>query len=382
MLRDVTRMAFLSILEDQGVPFRFLKAENALYLTEIDSQVIFRSLDNPVRLVGTNLAWFAIDELTFTHEAAWNRLEARLRDPKASRLHGVAAWTPNGFDWVYRRFISPEKIKGYAAVLARPGENTALPDDFYERLKHSYDERFYKQEVLGEYLGLFAGAVYFAFDRQLNMGDVKFDPLAPLCWAMDFNVNPMASVLAQVIGGRVNVLEELMLPDSNTRESCAAFLDRAEKYWQAAQPTGWAQGTRPIQVVVYGDASGEQRNSAADRSDWQIVREFFKRNNDKYTATFKVPLSNPTIKSRVAAVNGVLQNANGERRLIVAPTCKELPVDLERVAWKEDAHGNTLPQIDKSDPKRTHVSDALGYLVDKEFGLRTPGGPRKEFIGV
>ena len=58
-------------------------------------------------------------------------------------------------------------MEGYETVQARPFENRFLLDkipDYYERLKHSYDGRFYEQEVLGQYLELSAGRVYFAFE--------------------------------------------------------------------------------------------------------------------------------------------------------------------------------------------------------------------------
>ena len=49
--------------------------------------------------------------------------------------------------------------------------------------------------------------------------------------------------------------------------------------------------------------------------------------------------------------------------------------------WKADGHGNVGAQVDKSDPELTHVSDALGYLVEREFGLRVAAGLRPKFIG-
>jgi hypothetical protein len=33
-------------------------------------------------------------------------------------------------------------------------------------------------------------------------------------------------------------------------------------------------------------------------------------------------------------------------------------------------------EIDKSNPELTHVSDALGYLIEAEYGLKQAGGPR------
>ena len=77
----------------------------------------------------------------------------------------------------------------------------------------------------------------------------------------------------------------------------------------------------------------------------------------------------------------MLCNSQGMRRLFIDPRCRRLIRDLERVVWKADGHGNVGAQLDKSDPELTHVSDALGYFVEREFGLRAPVGLRSEFIG-
>jgi hypothetical protein len=42
--------------------------------------------------------------------------------------------------------------------------------------------------------------------------------------------------------------------------------------------------------------------------------------------------------------------------------------------WARDLSGNTTNDLDKSNPSRSHVSDALGYLCWKELGLRPTGG--------
>jgi hypothetical protein len=49
---------------------------------------------------------------------------------------------------------------------------------------------------------------------------------------------------------------------------------------------------------------------------------------------------------------------------------------LERIHWKCDAHGNALNEIDKSDPQRSHVSDALVYMIAYEFGMRGKFGEK------
>lgn len=382
MLADVTKRTFLEILREEQIPYDDRPSDNKVTLTEPGSEVVFRSLENPDSLRGPNLAWFGCDELSYASKDAWRVLEGRLREPKAVLLCGFGGWTPKGFNWVYDKFVSPEKPAGYEAVIASPAENRAILDkdpDFYERLKGSYDERFYRQEVLGEYLSLTSGTAYYAFERTGNCAEVGFDRRAPLCWSMDFNVNPMCSVLSQVVDGRVLVLDEIVLPDSNTHEACEEFLVRAEQYRVILR--GDQFGSVKLTVHVYGDASGSSR-STAGRSDWQIVREFFGRHSDKFQAVFRVTSSNPMVRDRVNAVNAMLRNYAGKRRLLVGTRCKELVRDLERVLWRQDTSGNVLSQLDKSDPARTHISDGLGYMIDREFGLRVKGGPRTESLGV
>jgi len=44
---------------------------------------------------------------------------------------------------------------------------------------------------------------------------------------------------------------------------------------------------------------------------------------------------------------------------------------LERVHWRAGASGNMLTNINKSDPMRSRTSDALGYMIAYQFGIRT-----------
>jgi hypothetical protein len=177
-------------------------------------------------------------------------------------------------------------------------------------------------------------------------------------------MNPFCSVLLQTIGGTVRILEEKILPDSNTLAACEELLSRTQK---------WNHGF-PLNISVYGDATGEQHRTSSSRTDWQIVKNFFGRYPDRYHASFCVPSANPPVKDRVNCVNAMLRNHAGQSRMVVDTGCKHLIQDFEQVAWKADPHGNTLANLDKSDPKRTHVSDAVGYYVAREFPMRPVRG--------
>lgn len=375
MLRDATRTAFLALLNENEIPHRLHKSENSIALLEPGSTILFRALDNFERLRGPNLAWFGLDELTYCRPQSWLRLEGRLRDAKAEHLCGFASWTPKGFDWVWNRFISPERKPGYDAFRAE--QNPTL-GDFYQRLEASYDPRFFQQEAMGEYLSVFSGQAYYPFLRTAQMGGLRHNRKFPIWWSLDFNVNPMCSVIGQTINGVIRALDELVLPDSNTLAACEEFMARTKKWIQApAMPESYEDAIGMpdrLNVYVYGDPSGGSRQTSASRTDWQIVKEFFGRYSDRFHAHFDVPRAHPLVKDRVNCVNAMLLNYTGQRRLFVDSKCKELAADLEQVAWKADTHGNILSELDKRDPLRTHTSDALGYYVARAFPMRAKRG--------
>jgi len=204
-------------------------------------------------------------------------------------------------------------------------------------------------------------------------------------------MNPLCSVVGQTINGRVHVLDELVLPDSHTLAACEEFLSRT-KQWifspealelpeREDQLEAFEQMVReyqpaPQNVYVYGDATGEQRRTSASRTDWQIARDFFGRYTDRFKVQIRVPRSNPPVKDRVNCVNAMLRNHAGQHRLLIDPKCKGLIKDLEQVCWKADPHGNQLADLDKSDPMRTHLSDAAGYFLAHDFPMRAVRGER------
>jgi hypothetical protein len=168
------------------------------------------------------------------------------------------------------------------------------------------------------------------------------------------------------------VLKEMMLPDSRTPAACEAFLAHTKEWYSVSR--------EPLQVRIYGDATGSGRKTAASQTDWQIVREFFNRHRDLFTASFQLRSSNPEVKDRVACVNSRLRNQAGERHIEIDPRCQQLIADLEQVHWRTDASGNSLSEIDKSDPKRTHLSDAFGYMIEKEFPMKPRAGERSGYV--
>ena len=357
MLRDATQTTLLEILETNRIGYDHNKGENVLTLKDTRSRILFRPVEDFERLRGTNLAWFGLDELTYTPQEAWTRMVARMRDPKAKALGGFAVWTPKGFDWVHQTFVGETRPEEYEVIRADPRENQFLLErfpEYYDNLQHCYDDRFFRQEVLGEYLNMTGGMVYSEFSRELHVRRVEINPRLKLLWALDFNVDPLSSVVVQIDRGIAQVADEIVLRHGSTKEACREFVSRYKNHRAGVQ--------------VFGDASGHQQRTTGN-TDYEIIRECLQAEST-LEVEHLAARSNPAVRDRVVLVNRLLRSAAGDTALFVDERCTELIKDFEQVAFKEDAFA-----IDKGrDRMRTHISDALGYVLWEKFRPRRDVG--------
>jgi hypothetical protein len=288
--------------------------------------------------------------------------------------YGAVGTADDGGDWA--------GWSGFQFTTIQGGNVT--PEEV-EAARRDLDERTFRQEFEASFENTFGGRVYYAFDRTQNVQPCSYIPGQPICWTLDFNVSPMCSVIAQMedvyggIGRRgsiVHVLDEIALRDSNVWDVCEVFAERTKS---------WAKRAGILNVQVYGDATGNSREHTGP-SSYQMIREFF-ATKPEYRVSYHQKAKNPAITDRVNAVNAMLCNAEGTRRLAVDPKCKALIQDLDQVAWKMDASGNATGQMDQKGVAPnlpaglTHISDALGYMIETEFGMHVNGGPRSGYLG-
>jgi hypothetical protein len=328
--------------------------------------ICLRGADNYDSLRGDGLDFMVLDEYASIAREAWPEvLRPALADKQGRALF---IGTPRGHDHFYDLYQAVQNQKHWATFQFTTEQGGNVSRQELESATHDLDERTYRQEFQADFENLSVGLVYYAFDRTENVKPLEYHPQLPVFWTLDFNINPMCSLVGQKDGDSVYVLDEFVLPDSNTEAACAAFRERTLPWFRVTQI--------PMRLSVYGDATGNSRQSQASRTDWQIVKDFLARYPRDYKVSFGVNSSNPPVKDRVNCVNAKLRNQAGERKLLIDPRANQLILDLERVHWKADPGGNLLPEIDKSDPARSHTSDALGYMIAKEFGMHPTFGER------
>ena len=184
---------------------------------------------------------------------------------------------------------------------------------------------------------------------------MKVDRKRALLWALDFNVDPMCSVVAQVDGEGVLVLDEIVLSRATTHAGVRGVSESVSGAW------GGADGLR--------GCVGARTCRRRGLSDLEILKKFFR--SGEYGA---VEFRGSEIESGGAGSGAGGERGagggGGEATAASHPRCKELIKDLEQVTYKENSQ-----VIDKErDPKRTHLSDALGYLVWQELRVQGEGG--------
>lgn len=326
-LHNSTLEALFNLLTDINCPFEY--NQNKGWLNINKARILCGSLENYNVYRGIEIGWFWIDEGRDTKEDAWRVMIGRLRDKKAKRLEGRVTSTPDGYNWMFDYFDGPKKTDEYGVVFASSYDNPHLPPGYLESLASNYDKKVYEQEVLGKFVNITSGQIYYSFDRTC-VKPVSRNISFPLMIGMDFNVNPMTAVIGQAINNELTIIDEIWLQSSDTRQMAREI---AQKYGRGHS--------------IIPDSTGKRlQTSSAGWSDHEILRD---------EGFVVVSSKNPFRLDRYNTVNNLLE----KKRLTIDPRCKHLINDLEKVSYKE---GTNVPD-DSRDPSLTHVSDALGYLA-------------------
>ena len=385
-LRDSTQRTFFECLPSQWIA-QWKESQSHLWLVN-GSEIIFRHLDDPRGLKSLNLGWVYIDEITDTTESVFRMLQSRIRLPvelpapadmvmgwpslrrASTGINGRKIFATTNTDapghWVHELWFGDDGARGKGlpaskrfAVHSASHENVHLPAEYVADMDASFDPRYHERYVEGKWIDIGRDRVYHQFDRTVHVLPLTYDAALPLVHAWDFNVNPMATVVCQRAGGEVRVIDEIVLPSSNTPEVCGEFLRR-----YGAHKTG---------VLVYGDATAHSRGATTGASDYPLIRRLYEQ---LPRLALRAPRSNMPEVDRVNAVNAKLRSAKGDVTLRIDPRCVTLIRDMENVHYKRASRVVDRPtemSVDKgADPTLTHTSDALGYYVAAEFPVRPP----------
>jgi hypothetical protein len=331
------------ILDGWGLISKINKSDKIIKLKGFGS-IICRTMDNPSAIVGFEIADAVIDELDTLKpdhaRDAFQKIQARCRQKKTGGAQNTYAvgTTPEGFRFVYDRWVT-NASDDFQLVRAPTSSNPYLPDDYIKGLESSYPPNLLKAYCEGYFVNLASGNVYPDFDRVLNGTDATIQDNEQLHIGIDFNVNNMSAVVFVIRDGLPLAVDEL----TKVRDTPAMATLINQRY------AGHS-------IICYPDASGQNASSkSASVTDHQILKDSGFR--------LAVDSTNPRVRDRVNCVNGVILNANNERRLKVnVQKCPMFTQGLEQQAYDKNGEPDKTSGLD-------HCNDAGGYVLAKLYPI-------------
>ncbi len=345
--------------------------ESNLYFTgKNGAQLWLLGLDKPERAEGSPWDWGLVDEIANVKPTAWPE---NIRPALSDRMGGCDfIGVPEGRNHYYDLYdaacsdmLNPEgEWAAYTwtaeEVLPLYGRASEI-----ESAKRDLDPLVYEQEYKASFVN-FTGAAYYNFTRNVHTGRFRqfYNPKKPLILAFDFNVSPGTASIGQEMGADVFDItpgktvtvwigEVFIKRSSNTQLVCRKII----------QDWGDHEGL----VIAYGDSTGGAEGTAKIKgSDWDLIKQtLFPQFGARLY--FNVPKKNPRERQRINAVNSRLLSAAGEVKMLVdGHYCPMLVKDFEGTRVIDGSAG----EIDKkTDPMLSHLSDGVGYYVNKEYPI-------------
>jgi hypothetical protein len=316
--------------------------ESDLTITLVNgSRISIRSADNPDSMRGVSLDFVVFDEASFMDRSTWTDV---IRPTLSDRLGGALfITTPQGFDWVYDMWQFGQNSPDWESFQYTTLQGGNVPESEIEAARRDLDLKTFKTEYEASFENS-GSIIYYAFDIKENVGKYTGDMPKILHVGMDFNINPCSAVVGIANrDGTMNIVDEVVIKDSNTDELAQELIRRYPGY----------------NIIAYPDPAGAARKtSAGGRTDHSILMS--------YGIEVKAKRSHPPVKDRINAMNKMFCDAAGHRRIFVDPKCTEVIKCITKHQYKE---GTMIPDKDAG---FDHINDAFGYMVEYLYPIKRP----------
>lgn len=285
----------------------------------------------------------------------WDNLQFGMREVSSDQPRICITTTPRPIPVL----TEIEEKASTVVVTGSSYENRAnLSPKWFSEILAAYEgTRLGRQEIHAETLEDVEGRVYSNFSSKPfpvgNVDESVKDHGGDIYVGQDFNVNPMASVIAIKVADECHVLDALEVMTSNTQEIASEMRRRYPNR----------------RIIVCPDPAGKQRhtNAPVGQTDFTILQ----------SAGFVIhaPDAAPAVVDRVNNAQAMYlhqtADKNGEvtgerRRVRIHPRAKVLIKALNNLTYKEGT------SIRDKNSGFDHICDAFDYLLWQEFNVVTP----------
>lgn len=350
-LEDTTKKVFFEQCTEYRVPILEYRKSDDLVVLGVPghtSEIMFRSLDDPLKLGSVEIGWFYIDEAYEVSLDAFRMLEGRLRLKNVPRRVGWMTTNPPNVDhWIHKLFVE-DRNPNYRLIHSSSYDNPYLPKAYIENLEQNYPLSWRRRFLLGEFGFLTNGKPVYEgyFDRDVHVRKLQYNPARTVYRSWDFGWRHPAVVWFQLDeDGRVLVLKERMGTD--------IFLDPFADQILAIS----REDFKGVDFEDFCDPAGHQRTDMSEKSSVEILQS-----KGVYPKSRKTP-----IKEGLEIIGRLMTKVLNKRPMfLIDESCKILIEGFEGgYHWPE----NGDPNSPEKDGYYEHLQDALRYGVVNLLGL-------------
>ena len=346
-LRDSTLRTFFELLHKfnflPGVHYAYYKQENRIHFSN-GQELIFRSLDDPAKLLSINLGWFYVDQAEEVTEEVYLTLLGRLR--------GVAdpqCWitgNPLGHNWIWHRFVH-DPVKDYTLFNAVTAENKHnLPEGYIPSLKDNYNEIWINRYLYGSW-DAFEGQIYPDWDEKVH---VVRDQVPPKEWVRVISIDHGKTNPTAILWGALDWDDNLHI----YREHYQAGMD--VDHHAAIVKQHMNEGDREVYLI-------DPSTGAGKKDDPETIGNRYR--------TLGVPVSpaNNDVLGGIDKMTYFLKN----NKLKVHRSCKALRREVVNYQWEQPSASRTdMNQPEKPLKKDDHAMDSARYMIGYAFSPDRP----------
>ena len=331
-------------LQMLGIPYFLNKSAYTIKIPGY-GDIIFRSYDNPSRIIAYEVAHSICDELdTLPKDKAalvWRKITERNRQPcNGINTIGLVTTPDQGINgFVYQKWVK-QRQPGYELFKGSTYDNWHLPGDYCEQILSNYDPILADLYLNGEFVSLNQNKVYHFFDRTKHHSDrviTNADKVFHI--SIDFNIGGCVAIVFVIDNNNPVAVDEFVSHDTQD------FINNLVYHYKDKR------------VIVYPDASGKANKTNSSQSDIAMITQA------GFQCAYKP--SNPAVRDRINAVNGLLSH---DRLRINTDKCSELTNALESQGYDK----NGEPEKFDNHPAIDDWSDSSGYFIAYKFPIIRP----------
>lgn len=331
--RDV-KIALEDIFHENNIKAKYHGQDHYYTLPWTRGKLYVATAEKKIR--GPNWAYAGINELTLISFERYREVIGRVRIKGAKCPQIASSGTPEGLASEYYESFAEKPMEGSRCLYGDTRENAHnLNDNYIKSLYDTYPKQLLDAYMRGMWVNLNGSRFYFAYDDKINSEETTINEDVGFIAAMDMNVDPFCVSIWQKIGDKFIGIEEIIL-EGGEGYKVENMIDALE-----------ARGYTGKNTVICPDPTARNRNVTG-----RTVKEILEQSG--YTVYHRA--SAPRFRERQINMNN-----HFEKKLIIVNN-KTMPktrrdfmaVEVDPVTFEKS----------KKNPKLTHFSDGIDYMVD------------------